>query len=125
MVLPAVEPLDAVIELFEEARRRLVELFVDLAEEPAVRRLPSSVDELTDEGAVELGWLRGRFLAHLEPNASGLTTDTLLTRCGLTCGGGPRRIQLGDRSGRREHRSVLLTWQAISRAISWNPEPGG
>ena len=63
MVLPAVEPLDAVIELFEEARRRLVELFVDLAEEPAVRRLPSSVDELTDEGAVELGRLRGRLEA--------------------------------------------------------------
>ena len=63
MVLPAVEPLDAVVELFEEARRRLVELFVDLAEEPAVRRLPSSVDELTDEGAVELGWLRGRLEA--------------------------------------------------------------
>ena len=76
MVLPAVEPLDAVIELFEEARRRLVELFVDLAEEPAV-------PECQTQCAARLGRafsVRGRFLAHLEPNVSGLTTDTLRLR---------------------------------------------
>ena len=76
VVLPAVEPLDAVIELFEEARRRLVELFVDLAEEPAV-------PECQTQCAARLGRafsVRGRFLAHLEPNVSGLTTDTLRLR---------------------------------------------
>ena len=29
MIFPSVEPLDAVVELFEEARRRLVELLLD------------------------------------------------------------------------------------------------
>jgi hypothetical protein len=44
---------DAVVELLEEARRRLVELAGDLAEEPAVRRRPAHVDE------------HGRTCAHL------------------------------------------------------------
>ena len=53
VVLPAVEPLDAVVEFGKEARGGLRELFRDLADEPAMGALPAHVDGLAFEGGVE------------------------------------------------------------------------
>ena len=74
MVLPPIEPLDAVVELGKEARRRLGELLGDDADEPAVRRLPAHEDLGVDEGGVE----GGRLLCYLQAVAMGVVIRQML-----------------------------------------------
>ena len=56
MILPSIEPLDTVVELVEEPRRRCGELLGDLADEPAVFD-PAHEDDCANERIVERRWL--------------------------------------------------------------------